>query len=265
MRKYIVIGNPIDHSLSPKLHNYWLKENNINALYEKCLLNEVDIKNIIERVKKKEIYGLNVTVPFKKKIIPFVERLTNEASISSSINTIYMENDKIVGHNTDIAGFELAIRFSKFDTKNKKVFILGAGGVVSSLIVALKNLGVSKIIISNRTKEKAEELKNNYDDLEIIEWGSTPNFDMIINATSLGLNKDDDEIKLDYNKIGTNKFFFDVIYNPKETIFLKKAKENGNKTQNGKMMFIYQAHQAFTIWHKLMPEINEKTISLLDE
>tara|TARA_Y200000002_G_scaffold325593_1_gene287784 strand:- start:17 stop:814 length:798 start_codon:yes stop_codon:yes gene_type:complete len=265
MRKYIVIGNPIDHSLSPKLHNHWFKENNINALYEKCLLNEVDIKNIIERVKKKEIYGLNVTVPFKKKIIPFVERLTNEASISSSINTIYMENDKIVGHNTDIAGFELAIRFSKFDTKNKKVFILGAGGVVSSLIVALKNLGVSKIIISNRTKEKAEELKNNYDDLEIIEWGSTPNFDMIINATSLGLNKDDDEIKLDYNKIGTNKFFFDVIYNPKETIFLKKAKENGNKTQNGKMMFIYQAHQAFTIWHKLMPEINEKTISLLDE
>ena len=265
MRKYIVIGNPIDHSLSPKLHNHWFKENNINALYEKCLLNEVDIKNIIERVKKKEIYGLNVTVPFKKKIIPFVERLTNEASISSSINTIYIENDKIVGHNTDIAGFELAIRFSKFDTKNKKVFILGAGGVVSSLIVALKNLGVSKIIISNRTKEKAEELKNNYDDLEIIEWGSTPNFDMIINATSLGLNKDDDEIKLDYNKIGTNKFFFDVIYNPKETIFLKKAKENGNKTQNGKMMFIYQAHQAFTIWHKLMPEINEKTISLLDE
>ena len=265
MRKYIVIGNPIDHSLSPKLHNHWFKENNINALYEKCLLNEVDIKNIIERVKKKEIYGLNVTVPFKKKIIPFVERLTNEASISSSINTIYMENDKIVGHNTDIAGFELAIRFSKFDTKNKKVFILGAGGVVSSLIVALKNLGVSKIIISNRTKEKAEELKNNYDDLEIIEWGSTPNFDMIINATSLGLNKDDDEIKLDYNKIGTNKFFFDVIYNPKETIFLKKAKENGNKTQNGKMMFIYQAHQAFTIWHKLMPEINEKTISLIDE
>ena len=265
MRKYIVIGNPIDHSLSPKLHNHWFKENNINALYEKCLLNEVDIKNIIERVKKKEIYGLNVTVPFKKKIIPFVERLTNEASISSSINTIYMENDKIVGHNTDIAGFELAIRFSKFDTKNKKVFILGAGGVVSSLIIALKNLGVSKIIISNRTKEKAEELKNKHNELEIIEWGSTPNFDMIINATSLGLNKDDDEIKLDYNKIGTNKFFFDVIYNPKETIFLKKAKENGNKTQNGKMMFIYQAHQAFTIWHKLMPEINEKTISLLDE
>jgi len=265
MRKYIVIGNPIDHSLSPKLHNHWFKENNIKALYEKCLLKEVDIKNIIERVKKKEISGLNVTVPFKKKIIPFVERLTNEASISSSVNTIYMENDKIVGHNTDIAGFELATRFSKFDIKNKQVFILGAGGVVSSLIIALKNLGVSKIIISNRTKEKAEELKNKHNELEIIEWGSTPNFDMIINATSLGLNKNDDEIKLDYNKIGSNKFFFDVIYNPKETIFLKKAKENGNKTQNGKMMFIYQAHQAFTIWHKLMPEINEKTISLLDE
>ena len=142
---------------------------------------------------------------------------------------------------------------------------MGAGGVVSSLIIALKNLAVSQIIISNRTKEKALELKNNYFDLEIIEWGTTPDFDIAINATSLGLSNDDDEIKLDYNKIGSNKFFFDVIYNPSETNFLKKARQNGNKTQNGKMMFIYQAHQAFTIWHKIMPEINEKTISLLNE
>ena len=136
---------------------------------------------------------------------------------------------------------------------------------IQHLIIALKNLGVSQIIISNRTKEKALELKNNYKDLEIIEWGTTPDIDIVINATSLGLNNDDDEIKLDYNKIGSNKFFFDVIYNPSETNFLNKARQNGNKTQNGKMMFIYQAHQAFTIWHKIMPEINEKTISLLNE
>ena len=158
--------------------------------------------------------GINVTVPFKKKIIPYLQKLSKEASISNSVNTIYLENNEIVGHNTDIAGFELAIRYSKFDTTDKKVLILGAGGVVSSLIIALKNLGVSQIIISNRTKEKALELKNNYKDLEIIEWGTTPDFDIVINATSLGLNNDDDEIKLDYNKIGSNKFFFDVIYNP---------------------------------------------------
>ena len=265
MKKYIVIGNPINHSLSPKLHNYWFKENNIKAIYEKYLLDEANIKSVIEQIKKKEIFGINVTVPFKKKIIPCLQKLTKEASISNSVNTIYLENDVIVGHNTDIAGFELAIRYSKFDTTDKKVLILGAGGVVSSLIIALKNLGVSQIIISNRTKEKALELKNNYKDLEIIEWGTTPDFDMAINATSLGLSNDDDEIKLDFKKIGSNKFFYDVIYNPSETNFLRKARENGNKTQNGKMMFIYQAHQAFTIWHKIMPEINEKTISLLNE
>ncbi len=86
---------------------------------------------------------------------------------------------------------------------------------------------------------------------------------MIINATSLGL-KNKDQIKLDFSKIGSNKLFYDVIYNPKQTNFLKKAKASGNRTENGKMMFIYQAHQAFTIWHKLMPKIDDEVIKLVE-
>ena len=86
---------------------------------------------------------------------------------------------------------------------------------------------------------------------------------MIINATSIGL-KENEEIKLDYENLGGNKFFYDIIYNPKETEFLKKAKILGNRTENGKMMFIYQAHQSFTIWHKIMPEIDDETIKLLE-
>ena len=97
----------------------------------------------------------------------------------------------------------------------------------------------------------------------IIDWGKIPEFNIIINATSLGL-KDDDDIKLDYDKIGGNKLFFDVIYNPKQTKFLLKARQLGNQTENGKLMFIYQAHQAFTIWHKIMPKIDDETIGLLD-
>ena len=107
-------------------------------------------------------------------------------------------------------------------------------------------------------------MKKNFSELQIVDWGEIPNFDMIINATSIGL-KNEDEIELDYSAIGTNKFFYDIIYNPKETIFLKKAKLFGNRTENGKMMFIYQAHQAFTIWHKLMPRIDDETINLLDK
>ena len=262
MKKYLVIGNPIDHSLSPKLHNYWIKKNKIDAIYDKKLINESDIKDVIFQVKKENINGVNVTVPFKKTVIPFVDELTDEAKDSQSINTIYKENGKVIGHNTDMAGFELGLRYVNYNVKNKKIFILGAGGVVSSIILILKKMGASKIVLSNRTKKKAEDLKRSFSYLELIDWGEIPEFDMIINATSLGLKKND-EIKLNYTDIGTNKFFYDVIYNPKQTIFLKRAKMFGNQTENGKMMFIYQAHQAFTIWHKIMPEIDDETIKLL--
>ena len=264
MRKYFVIGNPISHSLSPKLHNYWLKENNIDATYDKKKIDENDLESIISDVKEKKINGINVTVPFKKSVIPFLDELSPESKKTQSVNTIYLQDGKIVGHNTDIAGFELSIKFLKYDVTDKKVFVLGAGGVAPSIIYSLRKMKVSKILLSNRTIERAQSLKNLFKDLEIVEWGETPNFDMVINTTSIGL-KNEDGIKLDYDKIGTNKFFYDVIYNPKETIFLNKAKLSGNRTENGKMMFIYQAHQSFTIWHKLMPNINEKIIKLLDQ
>ena len=141
MKKYLVIGNPIEHSLSPKLHNYWIKKNKINAVYDKKLLNEGDIEDVIFQVKKGEINGINVTVPFKKSVIPFLDELSSEANKSQSVNTVYKENDKIIGHNTDIGGFELGLRHLKYDVKNKKIFILGAGGVVSSIILALKKNG----------------------------------------------------------------------------------------------------------------------------
>ena len=263
MKKYLVIGNPVEHSLSPKLHNHWIKKNNIDAVYDKKQINEVDIKEIISEVRNGKIDGINVTVPFKQSVIPFIDELSSEANQAQSVNTIYKENNKILGHNTDISGFELAIRGKGYDMKNKKLFILGAGGVVPSIILALRKMGAAKIILSNRTKKKAEKLKNFFSDLEIVDWGETPEFNIIINATSLGLNQDD-EIKLDYAGLGPNKLFYDVIYNPKQTKFLSKAKKFGNQTENGKMMFIYQAHQAFTIWHKIMPKIDDETIKLLD-
>jgi shikimate dehydrogenase len=249
--------------LSPKLHNHWFNKNNIDAIYDKKKINEVDIKKIIFEVKNGKIDGINVTRPFKQSIIPFIDELSSEANETQSVNTIYKENNKVLGHNTDISGFELAVRGKSYDIKNKKVFILGAGGVVPSIIVALRKMGAAKIILSNRTQKKAEEFKKTFSNLEIVDWGEIPEFDMIINATSLGLNKDD-EIKLDYAGIGPNKLFYDVIYNPRQTKFLSKAKQFGNQTENGKMMFVYQAHQAFTLWHKIMPEIDDETIKLLD-
>ena len=276
MKKYLVIGNPIDHSLSPKLHNHWIKENNINAVYDKKQLNETDIKRIISEVKDGKIDGINVTIPFKKSVIPYLDKLTPLANETRSVNTIYKENqngvDIVVGDNTDVGGFKQSLEYIHYNVKNKKVFILGAGGVVPSILKALEKLGAAKVYISNRTKEKAKDLENDYKTslgLETLDWGQSPDFDIIINATSLGL-KDNDKIELDYNKhkpkfFGKKKLFYDVVYNPGKTNFLLKGKELGNETTNGKIMFVCQAQLAFKIWHNILPKIDNKTIKLVED
>ncbi len=262
MKKYLVIGNPIDHSLSPKLQNWWLKENNIDATYDKIKLEVHEIKNFIQEIKEQKIAGCNVTVPFKKTVIPFLDKLSPEAEQTQSVNTITFENGNLVGHNTDIAGFDTAIKKLDFSIKGKKVLILGAGGVVPSIIFALKNMQVREIIISNRTKEKAEDLRVLFKDVKILEWGNLTDFHMVINATSLGLNNE--TINLDFSSYGKDKLFYDVIYNPHETQFLKTGKQLGYKTENGKTMFVYQALEAFKLWHRVEPKINKDTFKLLD-
>ena len=274
MNKYLVIGNPIEHSLSPLIHNYWIKKNNINAIYDKKKLSNNDLKDLIVKIRERNISGVNVTVPFKKDVIPYLDRLTLDAETTQSVNTIQLTGDgKIVGHNTDIGGFKNAIKNTKYDPSGKRVLILGSGGVAPSIIFALYKMKVSSITLTNRTKIKAEYLqnfynsgtveKNGWNKIKVVDWGEVPEFDMIINATSVGLNNNDN-LDQDFSKIGKNKFFYDVIYNPKETNFLKKGKDLGNKTENGKKMFIFQAAEAFKIWHDIQPEINEEVRKLLD-
>ena len=262
-KKFLVIGNPIEHTLSPQLHNYWIEKNNLSATYDKKLLNKEGIQQLILDLREEKIHGLNVTVPFKKIVIPFLDILSDEAKSSQSVNTIYKNKDKIIGDNTDIDGFKTALETTNQIIKNKEALILGAGGVVPSIIIALKKMQVSKIYLSNRTALKALEIKELFPEIEIIEWGKISNFDIIINATSIGLNGKD-VINIDYKNISQNKFFYDVIYNPKETNFLKRAKEFGAQTENGKMMFIYQAQKAFFTWHKILPTVDNEALKLLD-
>ena len=271
IKKFLVIGNPINHSLSPELQNYWLKKNNINGIYDKQKLDIDDLNDFVLKIKNKEIAGANVTVPFKKEIIPFIDKLTPESEGTDSVNTILLNKGETVGYNTDIIGFEKAIKETNYNFVKKKVLILGAGGVVPSIIFALQRMGVKNIMLSNRTKLKAEELRNYYKKknfneniITVVDWGELPNFDVIINATSVGLKRDQ-TLDLDFSKIEKGKFFYDVIYNPKETNFLKAGKQLGNQTENGKKMFIYQAAEAFKIWHKVEPEINEEINKLLDK
>tara|TARA_B110000259_G_scaffold31561_1_gene34630 strand:- start:356 stop:1189 length:834 start_codon:yes stop_codon:yes gene_type:complete len=277
MKKYLVIGNPIDHSLSPLIHNHWMKKYRlIDSVYEKRRVEEKDLKKIIEEIREDKIVGVNVTVPFKKLIIPFLDKLDSTAEETQSVNTIFKINKKIFGYNTDSTGFWDTIKKlypQSEDTfvrplKNKRIFILGAGGVTSSIISALKLQGANNIILSNRTKERANKLKELFPELEILDWGKKPSTcNIVINTTSIGLTKDE-EVKVDFSdydkNFHKNFLFYDLIYNPKETVFLKKARLRGNKTMNGKMMFLNQAKYAFNIWTNIVPEIDDEVIKLLD-
>ena len=274
MKKYLVIGNPIEHSLSPLIHNHWMKKYRLaESVYKKRKVEEKDLKNIIKEIREDEIVGVNVTVPFKKLIIPFLDKLDFSAEETQSLNTLFKINNKIVGYNTDRTGFWDTIKefypqtndpIMPLPLKGKHIFILGAGGVTSSIISALKSEGANNIILSNRTKENANELKKLFPELEVIDWGKKPlSCNIVINTTSVGLTKDE-EIKIDFSDYDKKPLFYDLIYNPKETDFLKKARLRGNKTMNGKMMFLNQAKYAFNIWTNIVPEIDDELIKLLD-
>jgi shikimate dehydrogenase len=278
MKKYLVIGNPIRHSLSPLIHNHWMKKYRlVESVYEKRKMEKKDLKNIIKEIREDKVVGVNVTVPFKKLIIPFLDKLDFSAEETQSVNTLFKVNNKIIGYNTDKTGFWDTIKkfyppsndsMMPLPLKGKCIFILGAGGVTSSIISALKDEGANNIILSNRTKEKANKLKKLFPELKVLDWGKRPPIcNIVINTTSIGLVKDE-EIKIDFSdydkNFHKNLLFYDLIYNPKETDFLKKARLRGNKTINGKMMFLNQAKYAFNIWTNIMPEIDDEAIKLLD-
>ena len=278
MKKYLVIGNPIGHSLSPLIHNYWMKKYRlVDSIYEKRKVETKDLKNIIKEIREDKIVGVNVTVPFKKLIIPFLDKLDFVAEETQSVNTLFKTNNKIVGYNTDCTGFRDTIRefyprsndsIIPLPLKGKGIFIIGAGGVTSSIISALQSEGADNIVLTNRTKEKANALKKIFPELEILDWGKKPSIcNIVINTTSIGLIKDE-EVKIDFSDHDKNfhkkLLFYDLIYNPKETVFLRKARLRGNKTINGKMMFLNQAKYAFNIWTNVMPEVDNEVIKLLD-
>ena len=264
MKKFLVIGNPIEHSLSPKLHNYWIKKNNLDAIYGKLQTYEGDLSELCKSMKKGDLNGLNITVPFKKSIIPYIDILSGNAIRTQSVNTISLNKGNLVGDNTDIDGFQLSVRKLNYDVRDKIVLILGAGGVVPSIIFSLLRMNVSKIFLSNRTKKKADDLKEVFKEINVVEWGELPEFDMIINATTLGLNKED-KFGFEFLQTGQNKLFYDVIYAPFQTEFSEAGNAQGNLIENGLNMFLFQGQQAFNIWHNVEPEIDNELVTFLKD
>mgnify|MGYP001443860407 CR=1 FL=1 len=263
-KKFGIIGKPLSHSLSPVLQNFWFKKNNLKANYSLMEIEKKQIKDILNKIRTKEISGINVTIPYKQEVIPYLDLVINDAKETSSINTIYLNSDnKLVGDNTDVYGFEKSFinNLNNKDLINKNFLIIGAGGVAPSLIYALWKKKIKKISISNRTYQKAEVIKKKFPFIEIISWedivGKSEEMDVIINATSLGMkNGLDFEITIERFKPGL--IYYDVIYNPLSTKMLKSFKEKNLKTFNGLDMFLYQGQKSFFLWNKITPIIDEE-------
>ncbi len=268
MKKYFgIIGNPIKHSLSPVLHNYWFKKYGINADYTLIDIKQNEISELVQKIRKKEIFGINITLPYKQKIVPYVDLLVKDALLTSSVNTLYLdEKSSVVGDNTDVFGLQAAYLKEVDRAPQKKALVIGAGGVSPSVILSLQKSGVQDISITNRTMEKCIFLKKKFKNINILEWqhlkDELKKYDIIINATSLGL-KNNNDFEFDFEPTKKDLIYIDTIYNPLETRTLKFLKDKDIKVFNGLEMFIYQGQKAFYLWNKVNPEIDQKLVDLL--
>ena len=257
-KKFLVIGNPIKHSLSPQLHQYWFGKNKIDSEYKKLKIDQKQIKKILDKIRKKQIEGINVTIPFKNSVIKYLDILEGDAKKTSSVNTIYLRKQKLIGDNTDVYGFALGI-LKKIKSKIKVAGMIGAGGVTSSIILALIKKGVSKIYITNRTFSKLKFFKKKFKGIIFpIRWNEHlkvfREVQILINVSSLGMQGQKD-LKFDFSTFNKKINVVDIVYNPENTKFLRDARRYGHKAFSGLDMFVYQAQKAFYIWNKKRPKI----------
>jgi shikimate dehydrogenase len=263
-KKFGIIGKPLSHSLSPDLHNFWFKKYKLSAHYALIEIELNEIEGIIKKIRNNELQGINVTVPYKQAVIPFLDLIVDDAKETLSVNTISLnEEGKVVGNNTDVYGLEQGFinKLSNQNLEQKKVLILGAGGVTPSVIYALSKKGIKQIFISNRTIKKAEDIKKKFPFIEIVKWENievrAKDIDIIINATSVGI-KGEDNFYQEFMETKPDLVYYDIIYNPKETMMIKKFNKKDIQTYNGLEMFIYQGKKSFFLWNKINPKFDQE-------
>jgi shikimate dehydrogenase len=269
-----VIGNPVEHSISPQLHNTIFRLLNENYIYVPFLVEENSLEEAVKGLKASNLKGFNVTVPFKKKIMNFIDEPSKEAILIGAVNTVKNVCGKLFGYNTDAEGFARAFKNETgTDIKNKNVVVVGAGGSARAIIVKLATEEANSVCIINRTLSKADEIsklikKNlNYDikcfqtdEIKAVEHFS--NADIIINATSAGLYPDTEKMPVSPSyKFTRGQIVFDLIYNPIKTKFLKCAENEGCRIFNGLGMLFYQGILSNEIW--LQRKIEDEKIRQL--
>lgn len=257
-----LFGNPIEHTASPGMQNAAIMKLGCNFVYLPFLVNRAKIANAVESLRAMHFAGANITVPFKEAVVPYLDKLTEEAKLIGAVNTIKNDNGQLIGHNTDGPGFIEALKAAnkKFTPKKKKIVIIGAGGAARAIGVALAQRKTKQIVFADVQEEKARNLAYIIKSkLNVDAKGMSPNTqqfydlageaDVIVNATPVGMSPRTTECPLsNISIIHPRQFIVDLIYNPAQTKFLRLAHHLGAKTMNGLGMLLYQGVLAFEIF-----------------
>jgi shikimate dehydrogenase len=261
-----VIGSPVAHSKSPQLHTHWLKVNGLAGYYIPMDVRSEDLEQVLRTLPKAGFVGVNITIPHKEKVLEIADQITDRATLIGAANTLILRSDgKIHADNTDGYGFINNIRQAEpdWDPKAGPAAILGAGGAARAVVSALLDAGVPKILISNRTKVRAEALRADFGKrLQVVDWVQAGNMleeaTTVVNTTSLGMiGKPPLRVPLDGLRPGT--LVNDLVYTPLKTQFLAEAEEMGCRTVDGLGMLLHQAVPAFERWFGVRPEVDSAT------
>lgn len=256
---YALIGEKLSHSYSPNIHNSFFKKNNIDSNYGLIELKKEELSDFCEKVKKGSIKGFNITIPYKEDIFSMVDEIDPKAKTIGAINTVKNCNGKLYAYNTDYYGYLYSVQKLSVPVKNEKVIVLGNGGSAKAVIEVLKDLGAKEIFLVSRNPSKTSPegiTSVSYDKLESIGKAS-----FITNCTPVGMYPNMDSCPIEKSLFKNYSYAIDLIYNPKETLFLQYAKEFGASTLNGLFMLLGQAIKAEELWQNM--EISMETINEL--
>jgi len=272
---FAVVGYPLGHTLSPSMHMAALKKRGIPGLYIPLEIEPREFVHVMKDIRRVPLSGFNVTVPFKEKIIPLLDNVSPEARAIGAVNTVKVGKD-IVGYNTDACGFERSLRDDLgFSPKGKRALLIGAGGAARACMYTLAKRGIKTIVIADTVSQKAVRLRNHFQRIfKKVQFIITkaneehyelflPEVDLIINATPVGLRKNDP--LLIPGRIFPEKKLavYDLIYNPAQTKLLTVAKKKGCRTAHGLGMLLYQGAKAFEIWTRTKAPVSTMRRALL--
>jgi shikimate dehydrogenase len=266
-----VVGHPVKHSRSPIIHGYWLEQFGINGCYDRYDVKPEDFSHFVKTLSEQGLQGVNVTIPHKEAAFLALDEATDRARRLKAANTLWFENGKLWGDNTDSIGFlaNLDQGHPGWDINAKSALILGAGGAARAIIAGLQERNIEKITIVNRTRERAEELAlMSGGQVAIAEWSKLSfqleGADLVVNTTSLGMSGQPD-LDLSLDPLGKNALVTDIVYVPLETNLLKQARLRGNPVVDGLGMLLHQAVPGFEHWFGKRPVVTDALRHLVED